>query len=224
MAQKRKLKTEDSSDKGIIEINDKINAGLNSNLIRKSNEVLLEFKKEENLLNPSNKKIKTLHQNPKFNPHTYQNEAAEYSSTFKRILDNRFPVLKYRPRRPDEDRSTVHFGQRKLHLSEIEFLTNICKEISEINKKITLIYAGAAPGTHISKLSSMFPFIDFVLVDPAEFIVKPTERIKIIQDYFTDSMAKQMLSEYKNNLRLFISDIRVSGPGTLRSFVFNFLN
>jgi hypothetical protein len=25
-------------------------------------------------------------------------------------------------------------------------------------------------------------------------------------------------------LRLFISDIRVSGPGTLRSFVFNFLN
>jgi hypothetical protein len=215
MAEKRKLKTEDSTDEEIKKIKHKIHAELNSNLMQKSNELLSALKKEENLLNPSNKKIKTSHLYPKLNPHTYQNETAEYSSTFKRILDDDFPVLKYRPRRPDEDRSTVHFGQRKLHLSEIEFLTNICKEISEINNKITLIYAGAAPGTHISMLSSMFPFIDFVLVDPAAFIVKETERIKIIQDYFTDSMAEQMLSEYKNNLRLFISDIRVSGPGKL---------
>ena len=157
--------------------------------------------------------IKNFDQNPKLNPHTYQNKTAEYSSKFNRILDDDFPELKYRPRRHDEDRSTVHFGQRKLHLSEIEFLTNLCKEISELNNKLTLIYAGAAPGTHISKLSSMFPFIDFVLVDPADFIVKPTKRIKIIQDYFTDSMAEQMMREYKNDLRLFISDIRVYGPG-----------
>jgi hypothetical protein len=125
-----------------------------------------------------------------------------------------FPELKYRPRKHDEDRSTVHFGQRKLHLSEIEFLTNFCKDISDIDKKITLIYAGAAPGTHITKLSSMFPFIKFVLVDPADFIVKPVEnRIEIIQDYFDDIMAGTMMDKYKNDLRLFISDIRVYGPG-----------
>jgi hypothetical protein len=215
MADKRQLKAFDRTDEEKIEIFDRNNTELNSHLIQKSNEVLLGLKKEENLLTTSNKKIKTSHQNPKLNPHTYQNETVEYSSTFKRILDDDFPVLKYRPRRPDEDRSTVHFGQRKLHLSEIEFLTNFCKEISETNNKITLIYAGAAPGTHISKLSSMFPFIDFVLVDPAAFIVKPTERIKVIQDYFTDSLAEKMLSEYKNSLRLFISDIRVNGPGIL---------
>lgn len=153
------------------------------------------------------------HLNPKLNPHVYQNESAAYMDKFVRILTDDFPELKYRPRQHDEDRSTVHFGQRKLHLSEIEFLTNFCKDISEIKEKITLIYAGAAPGTHITKLSSMFPFINFVLVDPAPFIVKPSEQIEIIEDYFTDSMAEDMFSKYKNDLRLFISDIRVFGPG-----------
>ena len=151
---------------------------------------------------------------PKQNPHTYQNQSSEYSNTFTRILVDDFPELKYRPRRHDEDRSTVHFGQRKLHLSEIEFLTNFCKDLSDFTKTVTMIYAGAAPGTHISKLSSMFPFIKFVLVDPADFIVKPIKnRIEIIQDYFTDSMARDMMSKYENDLRLFISDIRVFGPG-----------
>ena len=152
--------------------------------------------------------------NPNLNPHAFQNSSTHYNTlNFTRVLKDDFPELKYRSRKHDEDRSTVHYGQRKLHLSEIEFLTNFSKEIDDLQQKIVLIYAGAAPGTHISKLSSMFPFINFVLVDPANFIVKETDRIEIIQECFTNEMALEMSDKYKDDIILFISDIRVFGPG-----------
>jgi hypothetical protein len=46
---------------------------------------------------------------------------------------------------------------------------------------ITFLYAGAAPGTHIAYLSALFPHVHFILVDPAEFTVKATDRITIHQ-------------------------------------------
>ena len=158
----------------------------------------------------------------RLNPHAFQNTSTKYTDNFTRILKDDFPELKYRPRQHDEDRSTVHYGQRKLHLSEIEFLTNFCKDIPEMTKKVTLIYAGAAPGTHIAKLSSMFPFINFVLVDPAPFIVKATKNIETIQDFFTDRMAEEMVFKYKDDLRLFISDIRLNGPGIKKKVYIRF--
>lgn len=155
--------------------------------------------------------------NPSLNPHTLQNPSSYYTTEkLVRICSDDFQELKYRPRKPDEDRSTVHFGQRKLYLSEMEFLTNITREIDTKNdKKIVVIYAGAAPGIHISSLSLMFPFVKFVLVDPAKFQVKKTSKIEIIQDFFTDKMAEDMKQEYKNCLRYFISDIRLYGPGLI---------
>ena len=59
-------------------------------------------------------------------PHTLQLPDAGYSpllaNEFRRILTDDFPRTPYR-RRTGENKTTVHFGQRKLLLAEIEFLT-----------------------------------------------------------------------------------------------------
>ena len=130
--------------------------------------------------------------------------------------------MKYRPRSDDENRTTVHFGQRKLFLSELEFLTRFSKELEcdltgNEELKVVLIYAGAAPCCHISMLADMFPFVKFVLIDPAEFNIGDALNNKMVEtrrEYFTDDMAKEMRIKYADYIRLFVSDIRVFGPGS----------
>lgn len=51
-----------------------------------------------------------------------------------------------------------HHGQRKLLLTEIEFLTNYNMDL--------VIYAGSAPCEHMVVLAKMFPKVTFVLIDP----------------------------------------------------------
>lgn len=151
--------------------------------------------------------------------HTAQNKDCVYShNKFFRILTDDFPEKKYVPRQKNEDRTAVHYGQRKLLLSEVEFITNVCNELISLHpkqlfKKIVLIYAGAAPGNHIPLLSRMFPFVKFHLVDPAKFVVQSCENIIIKQEMFTDEMALDLRQEYSDYIRLFISDIRRAGPG-----------
>uniref|UniRef100_A0A6B2LBP5 Cap-specific mRNA (nucleoside-2'-O-)-methyltransferase n=1 Tax=Arcella intermedia TaxID=1963864 RepID=A0A6B2LBP5_9EUKA len=77
-----------------------------------------------------------------------------------------------------------------------------------MDEDVVVIYAGAAPGTHTNYLSEMFPRAFFYLVDPAEFHAKPTDRIEIVQDYFTDEMAEKLVKRFDNKVILFISDIR----------------
>lgn len=55
----------------------------------------------------------------------------------------------------------VHFGQRKLLLSEIQFLSKYTGEY--------VIYVGAAPGNKTQFLSDLFPDRKFILVDPVRF-------------------------------------------------------
>jgi len=149
-----------------------------------------------------------------YSVHCYQNHNRSYETKFIRILDDEFPQEKYQPRKRDEDRTTIHYGQRKLHLSEVEFLTNVCNELPDKTfKNIVLIYAGAAPGIHIDLLSEMFPFIKFVLIDPAKFLIEPNSKIEIKQEFFNDEMALFLKEEYYDCIRLFISDIRLAGPG-----------
>lgn len=57
-----------------------------------------------------------------------------------------------------EKKSVVHWGQRKLLLHEIELLTQ-CVSLQD---KALLVYAGAAPGAHITFLASLFPSVSFV--------------------------------------------------------------
>ncbi len=90
----------------------------------------------------------------------------------------------------------LHLGQRKLLLTEVNFLT----KYGDISNNI--IYIGAAPGHHINFLSVLFPNHMFYLYDPRDFVIEETNNILIFQKYFA-------LSDVENlDNFLLISDIR----------------
>lgn len=102
-----------------------------------------------------------------------------------------------------KERTSVHWGQRKLILSEIQFFT-LFWDPSKIPKPIC-VYAGAASGAHIPLLSTMFPALTFECYDPRPFAIKGTERIKLHRQFFTNETAQQ----WSNRPDVFfISDIR----------------
>lgn len=118
---------------------------------------------------------------------------------FSLEYDKNVRELPYR-RRENDFKPTVHWGQRKLLLCEIQFLTeygHLCD---------TIVYAGAAAGYHINYLSSLFPTHKFELWDPNPFDVTlyKNKNIKIHQEYFTDEVAKS----YSKSDVFFWSDIR----------------
>ena len=98
----------------------------------------------------------------------------------------------------------LHWGQLKLLLSEIEFLTPF------YGQSLHVIYAGAAPGVHVPLLARMFSSMHFVLVDPSPSFVVNGEycNIEVIVDFMTDALATDFAVKYGPNL-LFISDVRV---------------
>lgn len=116
---------------------------------------------------------------------------------FRRVLREDSPQAEYR-RRNGELKTAVHWGQRKLMVSEIEFLTKYGYDSS------TCVYAGAAPGLHISYLSYLFPTVNFVLVDPKEITTETMHNVSTYNDFMTDTLARTF---YGRNI-LFISDIR----------------
>lgn len=93
-----------------------------------------------------------------------------------------------------------HWGQRKLFLTELYFLTKY-GHLSNI-----VVYAGAAPGQSKKYLSELFPNHIFYLYDPADFKVKASETRKLFNQYFTNDTAK----EWRGKNVLFITDIRSS--------------
>ncbi|CAF4400929.1 unnamed protein product, partial [Didymodactylos carnosus] len=101
-----------------------------------------------------------------------------------------------------------HYGQRKLLMSEIEFLTNVIATAahSADSQNLLVIYAGAAPGSHTNYLSLMFPQLRFILFDHSEFLAEESDHIKIRREMFTNELAEEY-STMKGNL-LFICDIR----------------
>ena len=139
--------------------------------------------------------------------------------------------LKSRYRRPYDSKvqvkTNVHLGQRKLLLSEIQFLTQYYKK-NEVHP--ILLYVGSAPGSHLILLHQLFPFVQFILYDGAKFDValKKTEfqnknksKNKIVfeihegEDGFVTSpkceeIKKRLEKEKKLNRLLFVSDIRLT--------------
>ena len=126
---------------------------------------------------------------------------AATDGTFSRVARPGDPRVPYRRRR-GELKTVVHWGQRKLLMSEIEFLTMYgCPGA-------VVVYAGAAPGAHIPLLLDLFPEIErFDLIDPNGFAVPTGPRLRIRQQFFTDETAH----EYAHVKHvLFISDIRTA--------------
>jgi ubiquinone/menaquinone biosynthesis C-methylase UbiE len=155
---------------------------------------------------------------------TYYTSYIKSKSTDKtqlyRILPTEMKRTKYH-NRTNEIKPVIHWGQRKLLMSEIEFLTVYLQEIKNIQSKpIYVIYAGSAPGTHILYLSKLFPTVHFELYDPREFSKKLNgcNRIKTHVQYFMDETANEWKSEnHPDKIILFISDIRTGDTDTMTS-------
>ena len=135
---------------------------------------------------------------------------------FFRILDNNISRKKYH-RRATEKKNVLHWGQRKLLLTEIEFLTIYYTKLrTTSNKKEPyMIYAGAAPGTHLMILSEMFPDVHFILYDPRDFDpdLGSYPMIEINQQLFLDVDAKKWISDdHPDKDILLVSDIRTGEP------------
>ena len=129
---------------------------------------------------------------------------------FTRIEIDDFPKIPYYEVNGNILRTTRHFGQRKLLLSEIEFLTIMYNKYNLMKyDKVILLYVGAAPGYHIPILINLFPNLYCHLYDPQPFTINNKYHIKIIQDFFTNKdVDKYYKKTLKNKKILFISDIR----------------
>jgi ubiquinone/menaquinone biosynthesis C-methylase UbiE len=143
----------------------------------------------------SNKSVEIYHK--LFRKFTFDMARREYKQTFGGV------------------KNTKHWGQFKLFLMEVEFLTLYFKKQSKkYSDSAIIVYAGAAPGTHILLLSKLFPNLQWDLYDPNKFDTKLAKNKKIhtYNEYFTDETASQWTQSKHTLDILFISDIRTADP------------
>tara|TARA_R110001599_G_scaffold353841_1_gene599813 strand:+ start:22381 stop:25320 length:2940 start_codon:yes stop_codon:yes gene_type:complete len=118
----------------------------------------------------------------------------------------------------------IHWGQRKLLLSEIDFFTQNLKA----GEKAVAIYIGACPFDHGPALLDRFPDLNMLLFDPRDNWSKELrsnkyqERIKIVTGFLDEKeietivgriSAKMQLSNNEKKKYFFISDIRNMSNG-----------
>lgn len=117
----------------------------------------------------------------------------------------------YRRRETGDKVITLHWGQRKLLITEIEFLTKFWDPEETSNPVI--VYVGAAGGEHIPILEKLFPQIsEFHLYDPAKFHISSTDKIHIYNQLFSDDDAEKWKD--RDDV-FFISDIRTGNYKTM---------
>jgi Poly A polymerase regulatory subunit len=153
------------------------------------------------------------------NPHTWQRLCDPLSS---RLPSNLIPFDRglspdslrrvYRRRYTDTIKSVVHWGQRKLLMSEIEFLT----DFATASNPSVVLYVGAGPGHHLPILMKMFEGLVkcWIFYDATPFSFESSKTVDIRNRYFTDSDAHALASEFPENL-LFICDIRNLAHGKM---------
>jgi hypothetical protein len=117
----------------------------------------------------------------------------------------------------------MHWGQRKLLLCEVYFLT---RYIQEVNEELLVVYAGAAHGGHILHLIHLFPNFTWHLYDPAQFnralqnySQTKGSKVRLFQKragWFNEQTAAKYAPSGKYGLKypnvLFISDVRATPP------------
>lgn len=122
--------------------------------------------------------------------HYYPRELYHYPSTraFPVVMDDSFPAEPYASRN-GEVKSAIHWGQRKLLMSEIQLLCMYCR--SDVSYHI--VYAGAAPGTHLAFLDEMFASRHtWELVDPGRFdrpVLESRPNFTLCNEFFTNATA-----------------------------------
>ena len=124
----------------------------------------------------------------------------------------------YRESKGREGYQRIHAGQRKLLMSEIEFLTVMLQKFQKAGdtREVVVVYAGAAPGGHTPLLKEMFGTVKhWILYDPRRFHphVLDLHRagvFNVYQEFFTRRSAQHLAARYqpqRYNL-LFVCDIR----------------
>lgn len=107
---------------------------------------------------------------------------------FPVFLDEEFPYEAYRSRNKDV-KSAIHWGQRKLMISEIQFLSMY----PERGRSYHIVYVGSAPGTHIAVLDEMFEKRHtWELIDPGEFDLEALSHLPnftLRSEFFTNQVA-----------------------------------
>lgn len=139
--------------------------------------------------------------------------------TINDIIITNVAKSKYNPKARDPP--SIHIGQRKLLLNEIQFLTEMCAG----SEQVLVVYAGAAPGNKTGYLSKLFPNVVFLLVDPNPFDIfvvdeKPVfinnvaemgnefrNRIYVLNSYYTNEISRDLAAMVTIPI-YFISDIR----------------
>ena len=117
--------------------------------------------------------------------------------------------LEWRYEAGTKQRST-HDGQRKLLLSELEFIS---RHLPDTEGDVVVVYAGAAPGVHILELLAEFPArVKFALYDRTPFVrsLVASERLWLCSRFFDDTEASRWA---RSELPVFfVSDIRTALP------------
>lgn len=148
--------------------------------------------------------------------HTLSTKPISRFTSSSRLLD--LSKRQKYERRTFDYKPALHWGQLKLFLSEVEFLTKVM-QISN-NAEIWFVYAGAAPGHHIKFLSDLFPKVHFELYDPNKFVIKDSNRIKTHVQFFMNEDAKYWAEQSKSKFIVFCSDIRTE-PATHENIIRN---
>nr|QBK88826.1 MAG: poly a polymerase regulatory subunit [Mimivirus LCMiAC01] len=143
-------------------------------------------------------------------PHALKKELLVNKPPYKnnklpRKLEDIHTSIKYKGRQQIPE-TVLHWGQLKLLMGEMDFFNRYLNP----KKKYTIVYAGAARGDHVILSLELYKNLNFVLVDPAKFNkdLYNKKRVRIINDYFTNDLARKLKKEYDNII--YISDIRTS--------------
>ncbi len=148
----------------------------------------------------------------------YSGTKQGYYDLFRTLKDD-FPQLVFSSELPPT--SSVHWGQKKLLLSEVELLCQFYRDagrrpnLVDVDFRPIVIYAGAASGRHIIELARMFPGVELHLYDLVNFcpelmgvVLRTTAKIYIHKQYFTDDDAHEWVKVADGRPLILISDIR----------------
>ena len=128
----------------------------------------------------------------------------------QKTLKNSSPYLQYMPKKQRPE-TTLHFGQLKLLLSEMQLLLYYAPKDIDVH----IVYAGSSPGTSINILTKLFPQCYWYLIDPRKMDkrLNNNDKIKEIKnEYFLNSNAEYYKKLLKGKYVLFLSDIRTEDP------------
>ncbi|GAX84492.1 hypothetical protein CEUSTIGMA_g11912.t1 [Chlamydomonas eustigma] len=112
-------------------------------------------------------------------------------------------------------RLNTHLGQRKLLVSEVQFLNDYYGG-SALDKEPkahpVVVYVGAAPGTHLLFMRLLYPEVSWVLYDGAAFdsrLRRYPETFELHNGYFTDAVCDALMAKAKKQRPLlFVCDMR----------------